>query len=181
MLWGFFWRRFAFISCTCLCPLPGRNHFNYTFALSFSHHEMYHPIQQKCMSLALFVKYLRRLFLSLFCNSPWTVEVAGDVFINHLPLCAMLKFIYLVVLYLSRKYTIKSLLLGGLLPFLSFFLCLLWYSKKKDHNVLKLNMLVKCFEINSWLISLASFLYFIYIYIYIYNISYSYMSHIYSY
>ena len=65
--------------------------------------------------------------------------------------------------------------------------CLSWafsfiyfdFKKKKDHNVLKLNMLVKCFEINSWLISLASSLS-LYIYnIYLYIISHIPICHIY--
>lgn len=131
MLWGFFRRRFAFISLTCLCPLLGRNHFNYTFALSFSHHEMVSSHMAKVHESSFICKISGETFSFSFCNSPWTVEVAGDVFIYHLSLCAMLKFIYLVVLYLSRKYTIKSPLLGGLLPFLSFFLYLLWFSKRK--------------------------------------------------
>ena len=165
MLWGFFWRRSAFISLTCLCPLLGRNHFMYTFALSFSHHEMVSSHTANLHESSFICKISGETFSFSFCNFPWTVEVAGDGFIYHLSLYAILKFIYLVVLYLSRKSTIKSPLLGGLLAFLTFFLCLLWFSKKQDHNVFKFNMLVKCFEINNQLISLASFLYFICIYI----------------
>ena len=181
MLWGFFWRRFAFISFTCLCPLLGRSHFNYTSALSFSHHEMESFHTANLYEASSVCKISGEAFSFYFYNSPWTVGVARNGFIYHLSLYAMLKFIDLVVLYLSRKSPIKFPSLGGLLPFLSFFLHLLWFSKKQDHNVLKFNMLVKCFEINNLLISLASlfcsfwtlrFLTYTYIYI---------ISHIYSY